>query len=1120
MAMTRLLLVVAILACAATASAQTSSFTYQGRLTNSSTPASGTFTIKFDLYDAAAGGNLLGTDTQSVSVTNGVFTVTLDFGAAAFDGSARFLEITVAGTTLSPRNPISSTPYAIQASNSSKLGGVDANQHVITTDPRLSDSRPASSINLNTATVTGVLPIASGGTGSSTQNFVDLSTAQIVAGAKTFSNSSNVFSGNGAGLTNITPANISGGTANININGISAKAATATSGTTPSVADLTLLVLNYASNTTVTNLTGGIDGQCVVLVALTNRVTISDSGNFRLSKNWTPYGDDTLTLCRSAASGSPIWYERARSEQGLSLTVARSGNGAGTVTSNVAGIDCGSDCQETFGSGTVVQLTATPDATSTFAGWSGACTGTSTCSVTMDAVKSVSATFQRNSYSLLVTRTAGGTVTSSPAGIYCGVQCAAALDAGTAVTLSAHVDTSATFSGWAGACSGASSTCVVTMSSAKSVTARFTFPLTVTKSGTGAGTVTSDTPGINCGATCTAPFDGGSLVQLTATPSSTSTFAGWSGACTGTGSCIVTMDNARNVNATFTLNTFNLTVTKLGTAGSVTSNPAGINCGATCQAAYTSGTTVELTATAPTGGAFAGWAGCDSVSGTTCFVTMNGNKGVAANFTFPLTATRSGSGAGTITSNPAGINCGVDCSESYRDGTSVELTASADSSSVFTGWSGACTGMGSCQVTMDAAKNVTATFEVSTFTLAVSKNGTGSGTVTSNPAGINCGGVCSAEYNSGTVVQLTASPAAGSSFVGWSGGGCSGTGTCTVTMSASASVTASFAINTFVLTVTRSGSGSGTVTSNPSGIDCGVDCSESYNFNTIVQLTATPGTGSTFLGWSGACTGTGSCSVTMSAARNVTATFDNPAPTIINVTSTTANGAYNGATVIPIQVTFSEIVNVTGSPTLALNSGGVAVYASGGGTNTLTFNYSVGVGQNTPDLDYSSASALSTGGGTIRDIGSANAVLTLPSPGSTGSLGANKSIIIDTANPFVTNVTSTTPDGTYSAGDVINVQVVFNEAVFVTGSPRIQLNIPGSVYANYAGGTGTNTLNFSYTVLATHNSADLDYASTTAFTLNGGALRDQAFNPSPLTLPPPGAAGSLGANKNIVITPL
>ncbi|HQC73633.1 MAG TPA: hypothetical protein PLE42_13055, partial [Candidatus Competibacteraceae bacterium] len=110
----------------------------------------------------------------------------------------------------------------------------------------------------------------------------------------------------------------------------------------------------------------------------------------------------------------------------------------------------------------------------------------------------------------------------------------------------------------------------------------------------------------------------------------------------------------------------------------------------------------------------------------------------------------------------------------------------------FAGWSGACTGTAStCKVSMDAAKEVTATFTPPRYTLTVRKAGTGSGTVTSDPAGISCSTDCSEPYTSGASVTLTATTASGSTFAGWSGV-CSGTSTCTVTMSAAKTVTATF----------------------------------------------------------------------------------------------------------------------------------------------------------------------------------------------------------------------------------------------------------------------------------------------------------------------------------------
>jgi uncharacterized repeat protein (TIGR02543 family) len=113
----------------------------------------------------------------------------------------------------------------------------------------------------------------------------------------------------------------------------------------------------------------------------------------------------------------------------------------------------------------------------------------------------------------------------------------------------------------------------------------------------------------------------------------------------------------------------------------------------------------------------------------------------------------------------------------------------------------------------------------------------------------------------------------GWTFTGWSGGGCSGTAPCTVTMNLDITVTANFTPRNYTLDVNKTGTGSGTVTSDPAGINCGPDCSEAYVYNTSVTLSASAGTGSTFSGWSGACTGTGTCQVTMNADKSVTANF-------------------------------------------------------------------------------------------------------------------------------------------------------------------------------------------------------------------------------------------------------
>src|SRR5215204_2555768 len=166
-----------------------------------------------------------------------------------------------------------------------------------------------------------------------------------------------------------------------------------------------------------------------------------------------------------------------------------------------------------------------------------------------------------------------------------------------------------------------------------------------------------------------------------------------------------------------------------------------------------------------------------------------------------------------------------------------------------------------------------------TQTLTVTKDGTGTGTVTSSPTGINCGTTCSANFNNGASVTLTANAGPNSTFdpqTGWSGG--SGTvnanGTYTVSMTEARSVTATFVVITHQLSVPKDGAG--TVTSDPPGINCGTDCSENYVQGTSVTLTAAPGANSTFNGWSGGSGTTnadGTYTVSMNQARSVNATF-------------------------------------------------------------------------------------------------------------------------------------------------------------------------------------------------------------------------------------------------------
>jgi hypothetical protein len=263
----------------------------------------------------------------------------------------------------------------------------------------------------------------------------------------------------------------------------------------------------------------------------------------------------------------------------------------------------------------------------------------------------------------------------------------------------------------------------------------------------------------------------------------------------------------------------------------------------------------------------------------------------------------------------------------------------------------------------------------------------------------------------------------------------------------------------------------------------------------------------------------------LSANKNIG--IETTAATIVSVTSASLDGSYRAGQTLPISVVFSEPVflsQISPGPTLALQTGSAAPtvlpYVSGSGSTTLTFNYVISTGQAASDLDYFSTAAFSLNGGTIRDLATNNAAISLPALGAAGSLSATKNLVIDTAAPFVSvvGVTSTLADSTYGIGQVIPISVAFNEPVVVTGAPRLHLAVTTpNTFATYASGSGSATLIFNYIVALGNASADLDYTDPAALGLNGGTITDVAQNPANLTLANPGTSGSLATNKSLAI---
>jgi hypothetical protein len=223
----------------------------------------------------------------------------------------------------------------------------------------------------------------------------------------------------------------------------------------------------------------------------------------------------------------------------------------------------------------------------------------------------------------------------------------------------------------------------------------------------------------------------------------------------------------------------------------------------------------------------------------------------------------------------------------------------------------------SSPVVVDAAtpsRGVFRRIECPMASLSVTKAGTGTGRVTSVPAGIDCGPDCAETVPEGTPVTVVAQPDAGSVFSGWSGAGCFGTGTCHVVAGGSVAVTATFTRQMFPLTV--SVAGSGRVTSQPAGIDCGTDCTESFATGASVTLTALPATGSVFSGWGGASdcadgqisdNGAVSCTATFVPGEPVGGDFYSLAPCRILDTRTTSEPL---AASIPRSIQIAELCGV------------------------------------------------------------------------------------------------------------------------------------------------------------------------------------------------------------------
>jgi len=305
--------------------------------------------------------------------------------------------------------------------------------------------------------------------------------------------------------------------------------------------------------------------------------------------------------------------------------------------------------------------------------------------------------------------------------------------------------------------------------------------ITLTASKTGNGTITNIPAGISCGVDCTENYNPGTSVTLTANPDSGWYFTGWGGACLGTGQCTVTMDAAKSVTATFSLNTYAITLPPT-TNGTISCNPITVNHGSNTSCSITPNTGYHFV-TLTDNGANA----TSSVVGNTYAINdVVLNHTISATFavnTYTITTAAGPNGSITPSStvnHGSSATVAITPNANYHiadvlvDGVSVGAVASFNFQNITT------------------AHTISAAFAIYTYTLAIAKAGTGSGIVTSAPGDINCGNVCSASYVAGTPVTLKATSTLGSTLTDWSGGSCSGTETCSLVINNNTQITALF----------------------------------------------------------------------------------------------------------------------------------------------------------------------------------------------------------------------------------------------------------------------------------------------------------------------------------------
>ena len=438
------------------------------------------------------------------------------------------------------------------------------------------------------------------------------------------------------------------------------------------------------------------------------------------------------------------------------------------------------------------------------------------------------------------------TSTSSTNGTISGVVADGMYLKGTTATLTAVPEAGYAFTGWTGTASGIVNPLSLLMNGDRTIGATFVRQYTLTSITPTNGTIT--------GVVADGKYLTGTTATLTAVPAAGYVFTGWTGAVSGTVNPVsLLMDEDKAIGATFTRQyTLTASAVNNGTIGGIVAGGK-----------YLIGTTATLTAVPATGYAFTGWTGAASGTSNPLSLLMDANKTIGANFTRQYTLTSGTATNGTIN--------GIVAGGKYLTGTMAELTAVPNPGYAFTGWIGAASGTANpLSLLMNSDKTIGAIF-TRQYTLTIDP--LVNGTIT--------GMTADGKYLTGTTATLTAVPAHGYAFTGWTGAASGAANPLSLPMNGDQAIGATF---TRQYTLTSDPLSNGTIT--------GMATGGNYLTGTFATLSAVPDPGYAFTGWTGAASGTSNpLLLLMDTDKTIGATFTREYVLTITVP---ANGTVTG----------------------------------------------------------------------------------------------------------------------------------------------------------------------------------------------------------------------------------